>query len=81
MCDAFGEMRPFWLMAAFVVLVFIDLSLAPLAVLLIWLGGIFGSLGVGEWTGLVMVAVAIAAVPVALTIIVGKALRRARATI
>jgi hypothetical protein len=71
-------MRRLWLLLAFVVLVFVDLSVVPVAVLAIFAGSDVASSNhsgpVLTWALLVVV---LAAALMALTVLVGRAWRRA----
>jgi hypothetical protein len=70
-------MRRAVLIVALVVLVLVDMSLIPMALFLIVLGGSFGAGGhVGRWLPIMLYSLFVAAVPAFLTIVVAKALRR-----
>jgi hypothetical protein len=71
-------MRRSWLFLAFAVLIFIDISILPMAVLLIYLGAILAPVDHGSWFPLTVFSAVVGAGLIWLTVIVGKALRRAR---
>ncbi len=69
-------MRRMLLIAALVVLLFLDISLLPMALLLIIIGGAFGSVGQGgHWLPLSVFSLLLGATLIWLTIIVWRAFR------
>ena len=69
-------MRRLWLLMAFVALVLIDLAILPTVVLWIYLGSILTTHGAPFLVSVVF-AVVLGAVLVGLTVVVGRAWRRA----
>jgi hypothetical protein len=72
-------MRRALLIAALGVLLVVDIALVPLGLMLILLGNAFASTGHGgETVGPVLLGLAVSAIPISLTVVVGKALRSPR---
>jgi hypothetical protein len=75
MWDAYC-MRRILLIAALVVLLFIDISIVPMTLLLIILGGLFGAVGqVGHWLPLSLFSLALGGSLLWLTALIWKALQ------